>query len=237
MKAPKVVVGWHDTGTAHGAFAASMTNMALYSGRMIYGVLREPGPYVAQSRNIIVEKFLKHGGDYLLMVDADEEFPPDSLYRTLSVYQMSGADILFGNYALGDGSPSLFKLADGVQIPQHIWDLEPCMLYEIDAGATGWMFASREALLKIGERYRHDPWRFFNHDLETTEGTTDAEEQMLNHLREMRLGEDISFSKRCRETGLKIVGYTGILIVHNKNQQLICHFMKEYGKAAGLNID
>lgn len=239
MRAPRLVVGWHDVGTTHGAFTQAMINMAMYSGRMLYGTIREVGPYVTQSRNIVVDKFLRTGGDYLLMVDADEEFPPDSLYRTLAAYQMSGADILFGNYALGDFSPSFFKLTDGVQVPQKISNdsLKPCMVYEIDAGATGWLFASRDAFIKIADAFPDDPWKWFNHDLCSTDGTEDAKDHLLNSALELRLGEDISFCQRARSVGLKIVGYTGILIVHNKNQPMLCDFMREYAEEAGLDLE
>jgi hypothetical protein len=239
LMAPRVVIGWHDFGSVKGSFTFALANALMYSGRVIHGVIREANPYVAQARNLIVHRFLKSNADYLLMVDADEYFPPDSVLRTLSVQQMTNADVLFGNYALGDFSASLFGKAEGVEIPQHFSEeLAPCQVYEVEAGATGWLFATREALERIREVYLPiDPWPWFNHDLASTEGCEDRHKQeLIDPQGRIRMGEDISFSIRAKRVGLRVLGYTGLLIQHEKEMSIMCDFMSDFAREAGISL-
>lgn len=240
MRAPKVVVGWHDFGDTKGAFTMALANMCLYSGRMIHGLIREPGPYVTQSRNHIVDKFLKSSAEYLLMVDGDEEFPPDSLYRTLAAYQTNGADVLYGNYALADGASSFFVMYPDVDIPQNadkVVDLEACRAYKIAAAATGWLFAHRSVFEAMREKFQPiDPWPWFNHDLASTRNTEDETWLLKDLDGNIRLGEDITFCQRARSMGMNLIGYTGVLITHHKVQALLCEFMTDFAKEAGLDV-
>jgi hypothetical protein len=67
---------------AMGACFASMCSLAARDGIGI-GVLSLDGTWVAQSRNILAEQSIEHECDYILFVDDDMVFPPDTIHRLL----------------------------------------------------------------------------------------------------------------------------------------------------------
>lgn len=230
---PRVVVGWHDFGSTLGDFTESLVNMTTYSGRLFSGTMREKSCYLTAARNLIVHKFLKSPAEFLLMVDADLTFPPDSLNKTFAAQQLANAPIMFGNYCLGDGRASIFGSLEHDGLPRQFDVMEPNSIYEVTAGATGWALMRRDALEEMRKVYAGDSWPWFNHDYIKD---ADRGAMLLNNIGEYRLGEDITFSKRAREAGIKMYGYTGLTLVHHKVTPLLNDFMKGHVESLGVPV-
>jgi hypothetical protein len=81
---------------------------------------------------------------------------------------------------------------------------------------------------------KSDPWLWFGHDCHFlgddrklgNEGEPGIEyRRLLSPDKLLRLGEDLTFSVRANQLGLKIKGYTGLPLLHIKMQKQICDFM------------
>lgn len=216
MRSPHVVVGWHDWGMVSGYFTYSLARAVAYEGGRIKACLRQPSPYTEEARNKIVEAFLAlpQGAEYLLMMDADIEFEKDAISKTMWVAQNFGADVVWGNYALGTFSNSVFSKDANSELAISMDNLQPNMVYQdVYAGGTGWCLMRRDFLEKMKEAYP-GPWHWFERDL-----VEDADGKIV------KMGEDLSFGRRAWKMGGKQVAYTGIFLVHHKNTPMIPHFM------------
>ncbi len=233
IKVPRVVIGWHDFGSTLGVFAESLANMVAYSGRLYSGTMREQSCYLTAARNLIVHKFLKSPAEFLLMIDADLEFPADALHKTIAVQQLVNASVLFGNYCLGDGRDSIFESVGKDGLPEQFASLEPGQIYEVSAGSTGWVLFRRDFLEDMRSAYSGDSWPWFNHDYVKA---AEVDKLLVNNLGEFRMGEDITFSKRVRDMGIKMHGYTGLPLIHHKSAPMANDFMTGYLKSLGLVV-
>jgi hypothetical protein len=232
----KIAIGFHSFGTVTTGFAVALSGMIRYEGLRVSNMIHVPSPYVAEARNKIVHQFLyKTTATHLLMVDCDLEFPDDSLSRTYSAMKHVGAEVMFGCYALGDYRPSVFGFPpeNTSNLPTVALDLKHGEVYNIFAGSTGWLLATREALTKIEEANTNRHWKWFDHDIEYAGETFSLGElgKIDNHT--IRIGEDFSFSKRAREAGVKLWGTTSPLLLHCKYQPLLNSFQREAALAAG----
>ena len=104
----RVAVGFHHYGTITTRFALSLLAAARYDGTKIGAVIERGGPYVDEARNQIASEFMKLPFEYLLMIDADIEFPEDSITKTMFVAETMQADVVWGNYSLGHFGNSIF---------------------------------------------------------------------------------------------------------------------------------
>lgn len=234
--AEKITIGYHSFGTCTTGFATSLAGVVRYSGSLIGSLLHVPSPYVTEARNKIVAQWLqKTKSEYLLMMDVDLQFQEDAVLQTYFVAKQVGAQVLFGCYALGDFRPSLFgpPADSSKQLPTVIPDLQAEQVYEVYAGATGWLMMSRTAAetVKAANSGRHWPW--FDHDIEQADDLRSGELYKEEN-NTIRIGEDFSFSKRAREAGLKIYGTTLPLLIHEKYQPLMNHFMAPVAQKRGL---
>ena len=233
----KITIGFHTFGTVTSGFAMSLASLIRYEGSRVSNIIHVPSPYVTEARNKIVRQFLGTKTNLLFMVDGDIQFPEDALSKTYSAMKHTGAEIMFGCYALGDFRPSIFaNPAPGQQLPTVAEDLKPNQVYEIYAGSTGWLLATREALLKIEEANASRHWPWFDHDIEYAGETFNLGDLGKKDNFTLRIGEDFSFSKRARDAGIKLWGTTGPLLIHDKYQPLLPHFQEEQARAAGLGV-
>ncbi len=229
MRSPRVVVGFHHFGHVAGKFAYSLARAVAYEGGRILSVVELPSPYTDQARNQIVERFLLTDAQYLLMVDADIEFEKDAISKTMWVAQNFNADVVWGNYALGNFANSLFSRDDKSDYAVAMFNLNPNMVYEnVYCGGTGWCLSDRRILEKLKTSLAPDPWPWFGRDM--VSGTGDQEGKTV------RLGEDMTFGKRVFYAGGKQVGYTGIFLVHHKMQPMVPHFMSDIATELGTAV-
>jgi hypothetical protein len=230
MRSPYVVIGFHDFGMVTGKFAYCLSRAVAYEGNRIKSVVRWPGPYTDEARNKIVETFLAFPEqvEYLMMVDADIDFEKDAISKTMWIAQNTKADVVWGNYALGTFSNSLFaKDPDGTEFAAPLDELKPNKVYEnIYAGGTGWCLMRRPLLVKMKETFP-GPWHWFERDVVTSpEGKI------------VKMGEDLSFGKRVASMeGTKQVGYTGNFLVHHKLHPTVPQFMGPVAEELGLTVN
>lgn len=92
---------------AMGACFASMCTLAASDGIGI-GILSLHGTWVAQSRISLVKQAINNGADYILFVDDDMVFPPDSIHRLLS-HQREIVGVLYAYRGPPFGQVGLLK--------------------------------------------------------------------------------------------------------------------------------
>ena len=229
MRSPHVVVGYHHFGMVTGKFAYCLARAVAYEGGRIKSVIQMPSPYTDDARNKIVETFLfLPDPEYLLMVDADIDFEKDAISKTMWVAQTTQADVVWGNYALGTFSNSIFaKDPKGTEFAVPYVDLKPNAIYEnIYAGGTGWCLMHRGLLLKMKEKFSA-PWHWFDRDI-----ITDKDGKVI------KMGEDLSFGRRVSSMeGMKQVGYTGNFLVHHKLHPTVPQFMAPIAEELGMLVN
>lgn len=227
LKAEHVVVGFHHTGSVAGRFAFCLARAAAYEGNRIKSCIDLPSPYVDDARNRIVETFLATptAPRYLLMLDADIEFEKDAISRTMYIAQHQDADVVWGNYALGTFSNSLFRKADEGDLAIPMDDLQPDMVYPgVYAGGTGWCLMDRRILLRMQEECP-GPWHWFDRDVVVGEGG-----------KLVKMGEDLTFGKRVHSLGGKQLGYTGLFLIHHKLHGTVPQFMQGVAEELGRTV-
>lgn len=228
-RSPHVVVGWHDTGNVDGKFCYCLARAVAYEGARIKSCIRWPGPYCEEARNKIVEQFLKLPPvEYLLMMDADIDFEKDSISKTMIIADGTGADVVWGNYALGTFSNSLFiKDPEGSDYAMPLDNLEPGKVYnDIYGGGTGWVLM-RRSLLERMEKECPGPWHWFDRDIINEPDTG----------KPYKMGEDLCFGRRVYNMkDTKQVGYTGCFLVHNKKHPTVPQFMNPIAEQLGLSM-
>lgn len=226
MRSPHVVLGYHHWGLVGGKFAYSLARGVAYEGNRVKNVIELPSPYTEEARNKIVEAFLglPHA-DYLLMIDGDIEFEKDSISKTMWVANNFDADVVWGNYALGTFSNSLFMKDEKTDLAIPMENLAPNKVYhDIYAGGTGWCLMKREHLEKMREVYPA-PWHWFERDIiDDGEG------------KEIKLGEDLSFGRRSFKMGAKQLGYTGTFLIHHKMHPTVPQFMSPVAEEMGTRV-
>lgn len=229
QRAATVVCGWHDTGMVDGKFAYCVARAVAFEGGRIKSFVRYPSPYTDEARNKIVETFLKlPPSDFLLMMDADIDFEKDAISKTMVIAQGTGADVVWGNYALGTFSNSLFvKDPDGSDYAAPLDKLEPGKVYtDIYGGGTGWCLMKRELLERM-QKECPGPWHWFDRDIiKDKDGN------------ESKMGEDLSFGRRVYNMkDTKQVGYTGVFLVHNKKHPTAPQFMEPIARELGITMN
>ena len=154
-----------------------------YSGTLVPHPIHEQSCYVEAARNKLVKHFLSSEGTHMLMLDVDLSFEADAFIKTFTILEQYQADVLYGNYPLGNSGNSLFGPPENKQQESAVMvNLKPNHVYEgICTGGTGWLMA-RRSLLERMQKECPGPWHWFNRDL-TSDG------------KDLR-GEDITFGLR-----------------------------------------
>lgn len=214
---PRIWVVFHSYGSCPTQFAVDLSKALRYTGTIIPAVIHEPSCYVDSSRNKLVRKVLSEpSATHMMMVDVDISFDSDAFLKTFTIMTALKADIVYGNYALGNGSNSLFGPPDNKHKEAAVRaKLQPNSIYQdIATGGTGWLLCTREVLERM-QKECPGPWHWFARD-PTADGT------------DLR-GEDISFGLRAYalEPRPKIIGTTNIVLRHLKNQGYIPDFMMQ----------
>lgn len=219
----RVVVGFHHYGMITTRFALSLLAASRYEGAKLGALIERGGPYVDEARNQIAQEFLKLPFEYLLMIDADIEFPEDAITKTVFVADSMQADVVWGNYALGHFGNSIFVKDEGTRLLRPVGGLNPLQIYvDIDGGGTGWLLTRRRVLEKMVTAYP-GPWHWFPREV-----TVDREGKPSI------LGEDLTFGMHARDLGFKQVGYTGLPLIHHKLKGIVPDFMKEFCTKLGF---
>jgi len=109
-----------------------------------------------QARNTIIKDFLKSDCEYLLFIDSDMVWEPDSLERAYDLMQNDTVDIVSAIYYTKT-EPHLpvikkMDLAHGVFLVPLEWDNNP---FEIDGAGMGFMLLTKKVLERMKYPYCH----------------------------------------------------------------------------------
>jgi hypothetical protein len=214
---PRICIGFHSHGSVHPRFAYALARACAYEGNKIAGVIPVIGPLLEDCRNSVVSTFLEQFPevDYLLMVDADIEFPSDAIGKSLFILRYFGQDVFYGNYSLGDGRNSIFTKTPDCGLFRMVPVVGDQTYLGIAGGGTGWLLSTRALLEKMKEKFPK-PFIWFARDLvKDDKGETTA------------LGEDLTFGKRAGECGAKQMGSSQIALLHYKERAIIPNAMVE----------
>ncbi len=207
-------------------FAVDLAKAMRYSGTLVPLALHEQSCYVDSARNKLVQQFLRlppHEATHLLMIDVDTSFPPDSFMKTLHLLEAVGAEVLFGNYALGNCANSVFGPPENAAKEAAVLvNLKPNQIYsDIGTGGTGWVMMTRRVLERM-QAECPGPWHWFARD-PTADG------------KDLR-GEDVSFGLRLwdMKPRPKVMATTHLFLRHFKMQPFIPDFMQQVAMSEGV---
>lgn len=83
-KLPRIAVCFPSSDTVQADFAISLSGLCLATRGVEVVVINPKSSIVAVARNNGVERAQKHAADYILFLDSDMTFPPDTLMRLLA---------------------------------------------------------------------------------------------------------------------------------------------------------
>ncbi len=209
----RVVVGWCDPGQTDGGFTASLARLALSRPERLASppLIRMVGSgLLSRTRNELVVNFLdRTDGDWLWMVDSDEQLPVDAFDRLVeaaSYRRPVMAGLYFAAYPNPGGMfplprPLIFT-HDGVgHVP--IWDFPRDTVIPVDAAGTGCLLVHRRvlnAIRGVADAAARD-WAWFQ-DGPTPDGRW--------------VSEDLTFCARIRSAGFPLHAHTGAVLPHRK---------------------
>ena len=99
-------------------YTVSLANLLTVSAGTSIGYFTSRGSLVALRRNLIAERALSCGADWLLWIDADQSFPPDTLKRLLAHrLDFVGCNIPIRYDPIG---PTAGRLGEDGRV-RHIW--------------------------------------------------------------------------------------------------------------------
>lgn len=162
----KVVVAFLHPGIVEGSFMESMINLLMYDvslhKRIVHGggwLGIQAGANLAGPRNGIVKQFLNFGAaEWLLMVDSDMTFSPDTLERLLEHADPEAAPIVgalcFGFDDKGEVQPTLYTLAGEAEDAEHLSVLRyhewpPDSMFQVTATGTGCLLMHRSVFERM----------------------------------------------------------------------------------------
>lgn len=151
----------------------------------------EAGIYLSWARNVIAERFMDSGLQYLLSVDADMDFKPD-LFEALVRHADENTIVGGLYYSFNRRNRQTSALMLGADL-KPIDDWEKGSVIEVGAMGTGCMLLPRTVFEKVPK-----PWFHYRED------------------KESHYGEDYSWCIKAREHGVRCVVDTSVNPLHAK---------------------
>lgn len=182
-KINKITIGLPSTGTIRIETAKSLTTLVSSTKDVLFYLDTPTACYIHQNREDIIINALKMKADYVLFIDSDMAFPPDSLIRLLKHH----VDIIGVNYNYrGLPIKSVVKLD-----PECLADHEIVYVhkntdtekFKCRAVGSGFLLIRTGVFKKVPQ-----PWFFFRPSSHPKGG----------------IGEDVWFCDRAREQGYDV---------------------------------
>ena len=210
-----VVLAFCHNGTVATAFMQACFQAINYDSlhnRRILTMSAVQSAYIASSRSLICERFLKEPDlRWLWFVDNDVIFPSDALDRLLAVADPKDKAIVGGSYPniFDDGIHSTWLTVAAEDQSLHpIHEIPETGMIKVASVGMGCTIIHRNVLEAIGKEYADDPWPFFGHDV-ITNGNENG-----------RLGEDVTFCMRAKGVGFSTYGLADLSLDHLKYRPL-----------------
>lgn len=231
-----VFVSWLFPQDVSGQFMGSMMNLLGYDlhvagGRILNGGGFLPfasGPNISTARNKQAREFLKTRADWLLIVDSDMAFEPDSLERLMVEADPEKAPIVgglcFGKTQKPDGRleywPTLYQFDKDLKSYRFNEWPENTML-PVNATGTAFLLIHRSVLEAMGDKFGdREPWVWFE------------EINFNGHV----YGEDVTFCMRAQQCGFPIHVHTGVEITHMKPEAITADTYKRWRENGGREM-
>jgi len=157
-------------------------------------IIMSSATLIETMREEIAKKFLEHGDDCLIWIDADQIYPPETLIKLVADLE-TGREIVGGVTPLkNSGYPSIWTLDKETGLYNLDKDFEVNRgLIKVDVCGGGGLAVSRSVYERIKPPYY---------------------ERMLNYDKKSLLGEDLSFFRRCQEKNISVWCDTDLLYQH-----------------------
>jgi GT2 family glycosyltransferase len=197
---PGVAIGYVHGDYVHARFMKSVIDEMCRDGAIV--IEEQSEPFVDKARNVVVDRFLASGREWLLSVDTDIILPACVVTRLMSRRQpLIGALI---NVNEDKPFPQIYhRIADVGAEPFGVFQIqqeyEPGELIRADATGAGCMLIHRDVFEAIPGR---PPCRWFQHEAIGLE----------------IYGEDFTFCKRAKVAGFQLYIDTAVHAGHIKNR-------------------
>lgn len=177
-------------------FVKSWTDFIVYNSKYIDGEIFYMTPTTSlhfQARNEIVDKMK---GDWVLMLDTDNKFPPNTLHRMLARFHQHDLDVLTGLYQFKQRphSPVLFKWKENITsrvIQFQTQAVDQFNYIEVECAGAGCLLVRDRVFVRILEELKENPF---------------------DHI--PPLGEDFSFFKRLQRLDIQAICDPSIHVEH-----------------------
>lgn len=186
-------------------FLDSWTNFLVYNGQNLGDIFYynpDKTSFHAQARNQMVDKMR---GDWILMLDTDNRFPPDILHRMLKRMEQHELDVLVGMYQFKSRphSPVMFNWDDKTGVPARILDYQAQQFdqfhyFPVEVAGAGCLLVKLAVFERILSELKENPFDIIP-----------------------PLGEDFSFFKRLQRLGIQAVCDPAIHVEHLRWQGTI----------------
>ena len=173
------------------------------------GIHTMKSPLIHQARNYLTSVFLTTEYQYLLFVDSDVEFEPESVMRML----VAKKDIVCTPYRVKAEQLDKHIYTVEFKDPKNILVLAEGLV-EIEAGPTGLMLIDRKVFEKI---IKHRPDLKFKNPVKPE---ADKSHEFYYNFFDFAfedgytIGEDLSFCKLARKEGFKLYANTDSMTAH-----------------------
>jgi hypothetical protein len=206
-----VSIGWCDNGMVDGRFTEGLISIILAgaaNSMPIASSIRVQGNQIARQRQSLLDHWYdKTKSDWLLWVDSDVVVDMNIWKLLHDTADKDTHPMVSGIYFIGkdkDGSipifmPVIFDDIDEYTVKYH-HPLPPNQVLKIDMAGMGFVVMHRDVVTKLREKYGNEV-SFF------------AENDQKN---DKFVGEDISFFRKCKATGIPLHAHTGAIAKHMK---------------------
>jgi hypothetical protein len=227
-----VCLGYITSGTVRHEWHVAMQDFMLRDafGAQIIGAQAVcVGPYIADNRNQVVDRFLATRCEWLWFTDIDIEFDPTILDKLLAVADPQDRPIVGALYfnQINDTPPGSWwpvwtEAVDG-STTRVVTRIELGKTYDLTVTGMGCTIIHRSVLEKLAQGAGHDPWKWFGHDL------IDGDDGRVH-----RAGEDATFCHRARAAGFPVTGLADVVVHTGKNLRIDWETFVNQFKSHGL---
>jgi len=208
----RVCVGMINDGTIDSALVLDLIQIAKVPTSHFDSFIQVKGKgQITRNRNKVVQEFLKQTtAEWLLFIDSDERLPAEAWLRLTGVandkHQVVSA-LVFADFDDANGNkrpvPTIylnsetggFNCIDGYPLDS---------LIQVDGMGGGCFIIHRSVLLEIQKHATENQGKDWCWFVEGAIGGT-------------YFGEDLLFSKRLQQLGIKIYAHTGAILAHHKD--------------------
>lgn len=211
----KLAIGYIHGGMVDQPFFESVQRFLAFdssSRKLTLGIGHVKGPYLDDNRNDLAQDFLDIRADYLLVLDTDIEFQPESVYALIDDAEKHDREIesgLYFGFIQNRLRPVWFVQNEQGGL-QFIGSFRMGDVVQLAAAGMGMCLIRRDVFEKIAKipEYEMDPWHWFGRD------------PILVGNKMMHGGEDCVFGLRALKAGFPTWGNTNVMARHWKKYPL-----------------